>query len=63
MEVMNSKNAKQTRRQVEKERQQIVGATLDKMLDYPLKYRLQIAWNIARGRKKAKKIKKEALKC
>jgi len=48
---MNSKNAKQTRRQVEKERQQIVGATLDKMLDYPLKYRLQIAWNIVRGRK------------
>ena len=51
---MNSKNAKQTRRQVEKERQQIVGATLDKMLDYPLKYRLQIAWNIARGRRKIK---------
>jgi len=53
---VNQKNAKQTRRQVENERQQIVGATLDKMLDYPLKYRLQIAWNIARGRKKGRTL-------
>jgi hypothetical protein len=50
-----SEKQEKTRRLVEKERQAIVSVTLDKMLDYRLKYRLQIAWNIIMGRKKAKK--------